>query len=55
MKTITFYLRIIVLFIIFALAFCGAFWLAKKGSYFFWYEDMVHKTIMDTVKQDALK
>lgn len=33
----------------------GAYWLAKTGSYSFFYEDMVIKTIVQQVKPDALK
>jgi len=33
----------------------GAFWLAKNGSYFFFYEDMVKETIQELVKPEYLK
>jgi nitrogen fixation-related uncharacterized protein len=33
----------------------GMFWLAKNGSYFLWYEDMVKDTIREMVKAEALK
>lgn len=33
----------------------GGYWVAKHGSYFFFYEDMVKQTIQETVKAEALK
>jgi hypothetical protein len=33
----------------------GSFWLAKNGSYFFWYEDLVKETVIEMVKKEALK
>lgn len=33
----------------------GMYWLAKNGSYWLWYEDMVKETIREMVKQEALK
>jgi len=33
----------------------GAYWLAKHGSYWLWYEDLVKATIVEIVKQEALK
>lgn len=52
MKKVAFYILV-------ALAVCaliyGAYWLAKNGSYWFWYEDMVKETIRELVKSEALK
>ena len=31
------------------------FWIAKNTSYFFFYEDLVIKTIQETVKSECLK
>jgi len=31
------------------------YWIAKNGSYFFFYEDMVQDTIREMVKSGALK
>jgi len=31
------------------------YWVAKTGSYFFFYEDMVQDTIREMVKQEYLK
>lgn len=31
-----------------------AFWVAKNGSYYLWYEDMVIETIKETVKAECL-
>jgi len=33
----------------------GLYWLAKHGSYWLWYEDMVKETIQEMVKTEALK
>jgi hypothetical protein len=33
----------------------GMWWLAKHGSYWLWYEEMVINTIKDTVKPEFLK
>ena len=33
----------------------GCYWLAKTGSYSFFYEDMVIKTITQTVKPEYLQ
>ena len=33
----------------------GCYWLAKTGSYAFFYEDMVVKTITQTVKPEYLQ
>ena len=33
----------------------GGYWLAKHGSYFFFYEDMVQETIREMVKPEHLK
>lgn len=33
----------------------GCFWLAKTGSYSFFYEDMVIKTITQQIKPEYLK
>jgi hypothetical protein len=33
----------------------GGYWIGKTSSYSFFYEDMVKKTIIQTVKPDALK
>ena len=33
----------------------GAYWLAKRGSYWLWYEDMVKETIQEMVKAEALR
>jgi len=33
----------------------GCYWIAKTGSYSFFYEDMVIKTITQTVNPEALK
>lgn len=42
-----------------ALAFCafiyGAYWVAKTGSYWFFYESMVQDTIQEQVKTDCLR
>jgi hypothetical protein len=42
-----------------ALLFCafvyGSFWVGKKTSYYFFYEDFVKATVRAMVKQDALK
>ena len=32
----------------------GMWWLAKHGSYFLWYEDMVQGTIREMVKPESL-
>ena len=41
--------------VIFAMAFIYAsYWLAKNGSYFFFYEDMVQATIREMVKPEYL-
>lgn len=31
------------------------YWVAKHGSYWLWYEDMVKQTITEMVKPEALK
>ena len=33
----------------------GSYWVAKKMSYKWWYEDMVKQTITEMVKPEALK
>jgi len=33
----------------------GGYWLAKHGSYWLWYEDMVKATIVEMVKGAALR
>ena len=33
----------------------GMWWLAKHGSYWLWYEDMVQGTIRELVKAEALR
>ncbi|MBP8285125.1 MAG: hypothetical protein KAX46_14635, partial [Chromatiaceae bacterium] len=33
----------------------GAYWLAKHGSYWLWYDSMVKETIQEMVKPEALK
>jgi hypothetical protein len=33
----------------------GCYWVAKTGSYFFFYEGMVKETIQEMVKPEALK
>jgi hypothetical protein len=33
----------------------GAFWVAKHGSYWLFYEDMVQENIRELVKPEALK
>ncbi len=41
--------------ILFILAFVfGCYWLAKKLSYEWWYEDMVQETIREMVKPEYL-
>lgn len=46
------------LFVVFAIGFClflyGAYWVAKHGSYYLWYEDMVKATVQEMVKPEAL-
>ena len=51
MKTLALYLLGAVLICAF---FCGAFWVAKNGSYWLWYENMVKDTVREMVKQEAL-
>ena len=52
-------MRTVALYFLGVLAICaflyGAYWLAKNGSYWLWYEDMVKGTIREMVKQEALK
>jgi hypothetical protein len=52
------YQRVILAILAFV-AFCfiiyGLYWLVKTLSYFFFYEDMVQKTIIEMVKPEALK
>lgn len=38
-----------------ALLIYGLYWVAKHGSYWLWYEDMVEETIIEMVKPEALK
>ena len=49
----------ILLFIGVIIAVClfiwGCYWLAKTGSYFFFYEEMVKETIQELVKEGALR
>ena len=52
MKTLTLYLLGAVLICAFLY---GAYWVAKNGSYWLWYEDMVKGTVREMVKQEALK
>lgn len=33
----------------------GVFWIAKHGSYYWWYEDLVKQTIKQTVKIEAIR
>jgi len=33
----------------------GSYWLAKRGSYFLFYEDMVKQTISEMVKSEFLR
>jgi len=46
---------IIIGMLLFALCIYGSYWLAKTGSYMFFYEDMVRGTIQDMVKAGSLK
>lgn len=32
-----------------------SFWIIKNASYYLWYEDLVLKTIQETVKAESLK
>lgn len=40
--------------ILFCIAVYGMYWLAKTGSYFFFYESMVQETIREMVKPEYL-
>lgn len=49
-------------FILYSINFVGTlvflyavYWLAKHGSYYYWYEGLVKQTIQELVKQEALK
>lgn len=33
----------------------GVYWVAKHGSYWLWYDDMVKTTVQEMVKPEALK
>lgn len=51
-------MKTLITFIIFIFICClmyGSFWLGKKISYELMYEDMVKQTIIETVKEEALK
>ena len=52
-------MKTLILYLAGAIAICaflyGAYWLAKHGSYWLWYDDMVRETIREMVKQEALK
>ncbi len=52
-------MKTVMLYLLGAVAICaflyGAYWLAKNGSYWLWYEDMVKDTIREMVKQEAMK
>ena len=52
MKNIAFY-AVTAVFI--AVVLIGSYWLAKHGSYWLWYEDMVRETVREMVKAEALK
>lgn len=51
MKTISRYLLGAVA--ICAFLYC-TYWMAKNGSYWLWYEDMVKEIVREMVKQEAL-
>jgi hypothetical protein len=55
MNTLAKALKYISLMALIGLLLFGAYWLAKHGSYWLWYEDMVKDTIVEMVKQEALK
>lgn len=48
-------IQILVGIIVVVAAIWGLYWLAKTGSYFFFYESMVQDTIRELVKPGALK
>lgn len=52
-------MKTLMLYLLGAVAICaflyGAYWIAKNGSYWLWYEGMVKETIREMVKQEALK
>lgn len=52
MKLIALYLGLAILICAFIY---GAYWVAKNGSYWLWYEDMVKDTVREMVKQESLK
>jgi len=52
MKDLT---KIIAVIVVTGLFMWGGVWLAKNGSYFFFYEEMVKETIQEMVKSGALK
>lgn len=45
----------IILFIIFCFGIWGLYWLVKTLSYYFFYEDMVQRTIREMVRPEALR
>lgn len=49
----------ILLIIAGVVAFCalmwGMYWVVKTGSYFFFYESMVHETVREMVKPEYLR
>ena len=45
----------LVAFIMFCAVVYGCYWIAKKTSYFFFYESFVQETVREMVKQEALK
>jgi hypothetical protein len=51
-------MKALMVYFVAAIAICallyGAFWLAKNGSYWLWYEDMVKETIREMVRQESL-
>ena len=49
------FLSVVVFVVVFLGVIYGGFWIAKKTSYFFFYEDFVKETIKEVVKPEALK
>lgn len=52
MKLLLFYSACFVLICLLAY---GVFWLAKHGSYYLWYEDLVQETVREMIDPAALR
>ena len=55
MRELKYFLLCVIGVVVFCTALYGFYWAAKKGSYTFFYEDMVIETIKETVTTECIK